>query len=101
MEEAWADDEFVVDPTRITVHIGKTGIDGNTFKDKYLMDKHGIQINKTSRNTILFMVNIGTSRRFNYVFAWLFVQNRQRTGITRRRNGTNGKRKYIRTGSNR
>jgi len=62
MEEAWADDEFVVDPTRVTVHIGKTGIDGNTFKDKYLMDKHGIQINKTSRNTILFIVNIGTSR---------------------------------------
>jgi len=62
MEKAWADDEFVVDPTRITVHIGKTGIDGNTFKDKYLMDKHGIQINKTSRNTILFIVNIGTSR---------------------------------------
>jgi len=62
MEEAWANDEFVVDPSRITVHIGKTGIDGNTFKDKYLMDKYGIQINKTSRNTILFMVNIGTSR---------------------------------------
>jgi len=62
MEEAWANDEFVVDPTRVTVHIGKTGIDGNTFKDKYLMDKHGIQINKTSRNTILFIVNIGTSR---------------------------------------
>lgn len=62
MEEAWAEDEFVVDPTRITVHIGKTGIDGNTFKDEYLMDKHGIQINKTSRNTVLFMVNIGTSR---------------------------------------
>jgi len=62
MEEAWATDEFVVDPTRITVNIGKTGIDGNTFKDKYLMDKHGIQINKTSRNTILFMINIGTSR---------------------------------------
>jgi len=62
MEEAWANDEFVVDPSRVTVHIGKTGIDGNTFKDKYLMDKYGIQINKTSRNTILFMVNIGTSR---------------------------------------
>jgi len=62
MEEAWANDEFVVDPSRITVHVGKTGIDGNTFKDKYLMDKYGIQINKTSRNTILFMVNIGTSR---------------------------------------
>jgi arginine decarboxylase len=26
------------------------------------MDKYGIQINKTSRNTVLFMTNIGTSR---------------------------------------
>ena len=26
------------------------------------MDKYGIQINKTSRNTVLFMTNIGTTR---------------------------------------
>jgi arginine decarboxylase len=39
-----------------------TGIDGDTFKNKYLMDKYGIQINKTSRNTVLFMTNIGTTR---------------------------------------
>jgi arginine decarboxylase len=26
------------------------------------MDKFGIQINKTSRNTVLFMTNIGTTR---------------------------------------
>ena len=26
------------------------------------MDKYGIQVNKTSRNTVLFMTNIGTSR---------------------------------------
>jgi arginine decarboxylase len=26
------------------------------------MDKHGIQVNKTSRNTVLFMTNIGTTR---------------------------------------
>jgi len=62
MEEAWRDDEFVVDPTRITVEIGNTGIDGDTFKNDILMDKHGIQINKTSRNTVLFMINIGTTR---------------------------------------
>lgn len=62
MEEAWAEDEFVVDPTRITVAIGNTGIDGNTFKTDYLMNQFGIQINKTSRNTVLFMTNIGTSR---------------------------------------
>ncbi len=62
MEEAWELDEFVLDPTKITLHIGRTGVDGDTFKNKYLMDKYNIQINKTSRNTVLFMTNIGTTR---------------------------------------
>lgn len=62
MEEAWEKDEFVLDPTKITLFIGRTGIDGDTFKNKYLMDKYNIQINKTSRNTVLFMTNIGTTR---------------------------------------
>jgi arginine decarboxylase len=62
MEEAWIKDEFVLDPTKITLHIGKTGVDGDTFKNKFLMDKYNIQINKTSRNTVLFMTNIGTTR---------------------------------------
>lgn len=64
MEDAWIyeRDEFVIDPSRVTLFLGKTGIDGDTFKNKYLMEKYGIQINKTSRNTVLFMTNIGTSR---------------------------------------
>ena len=64
MEDAWlyARDEFVVDPSRVTIHVGETGVDGDTFKNEYLMDKYGIQINKTSRNTVLFMTNIGTTR---------------------------------------
>ncbi len=62
MDEAWEKDEFVLDPTKITLYIGKTGVDGDTFKNKYLMDKFKIQINKTSRNTVLFMTNIGTTR---------------------------------------
>ena len=62
MEEAWATDDFVIDLTRLTLYVGKTGIDGDTFKNEYLMDKYGIQINKTSRNTVLFMTNIGTTR---------------------------------------
>ena len=62
MENAWEQDEFVLDPTKITLHIGRTGVDGDTFKNKYLMDKFNIQINKTSRNTVLFMTNIGTTR---------------------------------------
>ncbi|GGD98617.1 aminotransferase class I/II-fold pyridoxal phosphate-dependent enzyme [Planktosalinus lacus] len=62
MDNAWENDEFVLDPTKITLHIGNTGVDGDTFKNKYLMDKFNIQINKTSRNTVLFMTNIGTTR---------------------------------------
>jgi len=62
MEEAWATDDFVVDPTRLTLYLGRTGVDGDTFKNEYLMDQYGIQINKTSRNTVLFMTNIGTTR---------------------------------------
>jgi len=62
MEAAWDADEFVLDPTKVTLHIGRTGVDGDTFKNKFLMDKFNIQINKTSRNTVLFMTNIGTSR---------------------------------------
>ncbi len=60
--EGWARDEFVLDPCRLTLFIGATGIDGNTFRTDYLMQRHGIQINKTSRNTVLFMTNIGTTR---------------------------------------
>ncbi|PWJ21131.1 aminotransferase class I/II-fold pyridoxal phosphate-dependent enzyme [Jannaschia seohaensis] len=60
--EVWNQDEFVLDPTRITLAVGGTGWDGDTFKTKILMDKYGIQINKTSRNTVLFMTNIGTTR---------------------------------------
>ncbi|UTX54622.1 aminotransferase class I/II-fold pyridoxal phosphate-dependent enzyme [Leucobacter aridicollis] len=62
MWEAWATDEFVVDPSRITIEISRTGVDGDTFKHEHLMDRYGIQVNKTSRNTVLFMTNIGTSR---------------------------------------
>ncbi len=62
MEDAWENDEFVLDPTKITLTVGLSGIDGDTFKNKYLMDQYNIQINKTSRNTILFMTSIGTTR---------------------------------------
>jgi arginine decarboxylase len=62
MWRAWAGDEFVIDPSRITVEITRTGVDGDTFKHEYLMNRYGIQVNKTSRNTVLFMTNIGTTR---------------------------------------
>ncbi|WP_312846868.1 aminotransferase class I/II-fold pyridoxal phosphate-dependent enzyme [Stappia sediminis] len=60
--DAWAQDEFTLDATRVTIAVGAAGLDGDTFKNSVLMDKFGIQINKTSRNTVLFMTNIGTTR---------------------------------------
>ena len=60
--DAWAGDEFCLDATRLTLAVGATGLDGDTFKNDVLMDRFGIQINKTSRNTVLFMTNIGTTR---------------------------------------
>ena len=62
MMRAWESDEFVLDPSRITLSIGRTGYNGDEFKRDQLMDRHGVQINKTSRNTVLFMTNIGTTR---------------------------------------
>lgn len=61
IEEHWKNDEFALDPTRITVHVGATGMTGDQFR-KLLIERYDIQINKTSRNTVLFMLNIGSSR---------------------------------------
>jgi arginine decarboxylase len=62
MIKAWETDEFVLDPSRVTIYIGTTGIEGDAFKRSHLMDRYGVQINKTSRNTVLFMTTIGTTR---------------------------------------
>ncbi len=62
MIRAWDGDEFVLDPSRVTIYIGATGIEGDAFKRSHLMDRYGVQINKTSRNTVLFMTTIGTTR---------------------------------------
>lgn len=62
MEESWEKDEFVLDPTKVTLSVGKAGITGDVFKNTYLMERFNIQLNKTSRNTVLLMTNIGTTR---------------------------------------
>jgi arginine decarboxylase len=56
----WKDAEFVVDPTRVLVDISKTGMNGPSFRH-LLMDKYDIQVNKTSQETVLFIVNIGST----------------------------------------
>jgi arginine decarboxylase len=54
--------EISLDPTRITLDISKTGIDGSNFR-QLLMTGYDIQINKTSRNTILLIINIGIKQQ--------------------------------------
>lgn len=61
MERAWRADEFVLDPTRLTLHVGRAGYDGDGFK-QLLMDNYAIHINKTSRNSVLFLIHIGAAR---------------------------------------
>eukprot|EP00922_Rhytidocystis_sp_ex-Travisia-forbesii_P064120 GHVS01095333.1.p1 GENE.GHVS01095333.1~~GHVS01095333.1.p1 ORF type:complete len:1106 (+),score=94.35 GHVS01095333.1:185-3319(+) len=63
MEKSWlSDDEFVLDPTRLTLYTGSIGIDGDTFKVDWLMNEYGVQVNKTSINSVLFQTNIGTTK---------------------------------------
>ncbi len=59
--EAWRSDEFVLDPTRVTLFVGKTGMSGNDFREKILMQRFGIQINKTSINSVLLIFTIGVT----------------------------------------
>ncbi len=61
MDKAWEIDEFALEPQRLSVHVGSTGIEGDDLR-RMLIDRFDIQINKTSRNTLLFMLNIGTTR---------------------------------------
>ncbi len=60
MEDHWRQDEFALDPLRITLNIAATGMDGNSFR-RMLIERFDIQINKTTRNTVLFLVNIGST----------------------------------------
>ncbi|NQU37013.1 MAG: aminotransferase class I/II-fold pyridoxal phosphate-dependent enzyme, partial [Actinobacteria bacterium] len=59
--DAWLTDEFVLDPTRLTLYLANTGMTGDAFKVGPLMDQFGIQVNKTGLNTVLLMTNIGTT----------------------------------------
>jgi arginine decarboxylase len=59
--EAWRSDQFVLDPTRVTLFVGNTGMNGYDFREKILMDRFGIQINKTSINSVLLIFTIGVT----------------------------------------
>jgi arginine decarboxylase len=59
--DAWDRDEFALDPTRLTVICGTAGFDGTQFKNT-LADRFDVQVNKTSRNSVLVQTNINNTR---------------------------------------
>jgi len=54
-------DEFFLDPSRVTLLCGNAGFDGSQFKGILAAD-HDIQINKTSRNSVLVQININNTK---------------------------------------
>jgi arginine decarboxylase len=58
--DALDNDEFALDPTRLTLICGAAGFDGTQFKG-LLADRFDIQINKTSRNSVLVQTNINNT----------------------------------------
>jgi arginine decarboxylase len=54
-------DEFYLDPTRMTLLCGNAAMDGTQFKG-LLAAEYDIQINKTSRNSVLVQININNTR---------------------------------------
>ncbi|MGY6270968.1 decarboxylase [Achromobacter denitrificans] len=59
--KALKDDEFCLDPTRLTLVCGTAGYDGTAFKN-LLASRYNIQLNKTSRNSVLLQSNINNTR---------------------------------------
>jgi arginine decarboxylase len=55
------EDEFCLDPTRLTLVCGTAGYDGTQFKG-LLASRYNIQLNKTSRNSVLLQSNINNTR---------------------------------------
>ena len=59
--EAFRQDEFALDVTRLTLVCGSAGFDGTQFKNLLAAD-YDIQLNKTSRNSVLLQTNINNTR---------------------------------------
>jgi arginine decarboxylase len=59
--KSYEEDEFILDPTRMTLICGTAGFDGTQFKG-ILASRYDIQVNKTSRNSVLLQSNINNTR---------------------------------------
>ncbi|WP_018697958.1 hypothetical protein [Amorphus coralli] len=83
------EDEFCLDPTRMTLVCGTAGFDGTQFK-KLMADEYDIQFNKTSRNSVLLQSNINNTRSdvANLIRVLLEICNEIERGLAK--GGKNG-----------
>ncbi len=82
--KAVQEDEFFLDPTRMTLVCGTAGYDGTSFKN-LLASKYNIQLNKTSRNSVLLQSNINNTRSDVALLIKVLLEISQRDrGATRR-----------------
>jgi arginine decarboxylase len=90
LARAWDEDEFALDPTRLTLLCGAAGFDGTQFKG-LLADRFDIQINKTSRNSILVQININNTRADAAHLIKALINLSQEIDDRLRRDGKDGK----------
>jgi len=60
-DDAWKNDEFALDPTRVTIYTANAALGGDEFKEDILMNKFDIQVNKTALNSVLVIATIGAT----------------------------------------
>src|SRR5215475_16174250 len=74
--DALREDEFALDVTRLTLVCGWAGFDGTQFKNMLSAD-YDIQLNKTSRNSVLLQTNINNTRSDIAQLIKVLVENSQ------------------------
>ena len=86
------EDEFCLDPTRMTLVCGTAGFDGTQFKG-LLASRYNIQLNKTSRNSVLLQSNINNTRSdvAHLIRVLVEISTRDRRAPAPRRRRTCGK----------
>lgn len=86
--KALVDDNIRLDPTKVTIDISASGYSGNEIQLK-LFDQYGIQVEKTTHNTISILVTLGSTEsklmRLIHALKQLALNPRQRshTGLVR------------------
>jgi arginine decarboxylase len=87
------EDEFCLDPTRMTLVCGTAGFDGTAFKG-LMANRYSIQFNKTSRNSVLLQSNINNTRSDVAQLIRVLLENCHEIEADLARTGPNGRAEF-------